>query len=321
MDRRAFISIVGGSMLAPLAVGAQPRARVSSIGILWTGPSPPPPPRPEWFRIGLGDVGFIEGQNATVIVRYAEDRAHLRERADELVRAKVDVIAAFGDLAPQVAQQATTTIPIVALADDFVGAGLATNLARPGGNTTGVTILGPELSAKRLQLLKEIFPKMSRVAALWDPATPSQLATTEAAARSLGIRLQVLEVRGRDDLDRVFEAARKGRAQALNVLSSPVVSSLHATIVAIAAKDRLPAIYQWKEHAQAGGLMSYGPSLGAMWQQTAHVVGRILKGANPADLPIEQPTKFELVINLKTAKALGLTIPQSLLVRADEIIQ
>jgi putative ABC transport system substrate-binding protein len=233
----------------------------------------------------------------------------------------VGVITTFGDLAPRAAKQTTTAIPIVALADDFVGAGLGPSLAHPGGNTTGVTIFSAELSAKRLELLKQILPRLSRVAALWDPTTPSQLRAAEEAARSLRVKLQVLEVRGPNDLGGALEAAKKGRAEALNVLASPRLSPLHRAIIDFAAENRLPAIHQWKEHAEVGGLASYGPSLYEMWRQIAQVVGKILKGAKPVDLPVEQPTKFELVINLKTAKALGLTIPPSVLARADELIQ
>jgi len=316
-----LVVIFALSCSALLANEAQSETKIASVGVLWAGPSPPPPPRLDWFRQGLRDAGYVEGQNVTIEVRWAQDGPALRGRAGELARAGVAVIAAFGDLAPRMAQQETATIPIVALADDFVGAGLAPTLARPVGNTTGVTIFGPELSAKRLELLREIPPKVSRVAALWDPVTSSQLKATEDAARSMGIKLQVLEVRGQDDVARAFEAAKKGQAQALTVLSSPRVSSLVPTIVAMAAKNHLPAIYQWKEHAEAGGLVSYGPSLAAMWQQTAHVVGKILKGAKPVALPVEQPTKFELAINLKTAKALRLTIPPSVLLRADQVIE
>jgi putative ABC transport system substrate-binding protein len=322
MERRTFITLLGGGILAaPLTVEAQPVGKVHRVGVLWPGASPPPGSRMEWFRQGLRESGYVEGQNVAIDLRYAEAGARLRELTGELAQLNVSVIATFGDLAPKMAQQATTAIPIVATMDDFVGAGLVPNLARPGGNITGVSLLSPELSAKRLELLKQILPKMSRVAALWDPAGPSQLRATEDAARSLAVKLQVLEVRGRGDLAGAFQAAKKGRAEALNVLASPLLSSLHQAIIDLAAENRLPAIYQWKEHAETGGLVSYGPSLAEIWRQTALVVGKILKGAKPADLPVEQPTKFELVINTKTAKALGLTIPPSLLVRADQVIE
>jgi putative ABC transport system substrate-binding protein len=194
--------------------------------------------------------------------------------------------------------------------------------ASAGGNTTGVTILAPELSAKRLELLKEIVPGLSRVAALWDPTTgTSQISMTEEAARSLNLKLQVLEVLRRDEVGDVIRAARSSQAEALNILSSPFLASLTRDIVAFAAEYRLPTIYQWKEQVEAGGLISYGPSLAAMFRQAAGIVVKIIKGAKPADLPVEQPTKFELVLNSKTAKSLDLTIPPLVLARADEVIE
>ena len=323
MDRRRFLlTSLAGALAVPLAVGAQQEAgKVVRVGVLWPGPSAPPGTRMDSLRQGLRESGYIEGKNLAIDLRHAEGSERLRELAAELVKLNVSVIATFGDLAPKMAQQATTVVPIVALADDFIGAGLVSSLARPGGNMTGVTIFSPELSAKRLALLKELFPKVSRVAVIWDPGSNTQLKATEAAARLLNVKLQVLEVRGQGDLAGVFQAAKKGQAEALNVFASPLLSSLHQTILDFAASNRLPAIYQWKEHAQTGGLVSYGPGLSEMWLQTARVVGKILKGAKPADLPVEQPTKFELVINLKTAKALGLTIPPSLLLRADQVIE
>jgi putative ABC transport system substrate-binding protein len=277
----------------------------------------------EAFRQGLRDSGYAEGQNVAIELRYSDRGAdRLRELAAELVKLDVHVIAAFGDLAPRAAQRTTTAIPIVAIADDVLGAGLVASLGHPGGNTTGLTILSPELSAKRLGVLKEMLPTVSRVAILWDPTTgTSQVKATEDAARLLKVKVQVLEVRSRGDLAGAFQGAKKGRAEALNVCSSPLLASLYQPIIDLAATTRIPAIYQWKEHAEAGGLASYGPSLAEMWRQAAHLAGKILKGAKPAELPVEQPTKFELVINLKTAKALGLTIPQSLLQRADQVIE
>jgi putative ABC transport system substrate-binding protein len=321
MRRIGLAVVLVVSLLSPLATQAQQPDKVARVGLLWPGPSVPASPRIESLRQGLRESGYIEGQNLAIELRFSPDLERLGELAAELVRAQVNVIVSFGDGGPGVARRTTTEIPIVAIADDIVGAGLVTNLARPGGNLTGITILSPELSAKRLSLLKELRPRLSRVAVLWDPATPSQLKVTEGAAQSLGIKVQALPVRSRADLQGAFELAKKERAEAFNVLASPLLSSLQLDIHERVTKTRLPAIYQWKEHAAAGGLISYGPGLAAMWQQSGHVIAKILKGAKPADLPVEQPTKFELVINLKTAKALGLTIPQSLLVRADEIIQ
>ena len=323
MRRREFLSGLGGAAIAwPRGAAAQ-QGSIPRIGILWPGASLPAPPRMESFRQGLRDLGFIEGQNVIIELRHAPTGLQqLPEVASELVRLKVDVIQASGDLAPRVAQQATTTIPIVAMSDDILGAGLIKSLSRPGGNTTGLTILSPELSAKRLQLLKEIVPGLSRVAVLSDPLNgTSQVAMAEAAARSLNLNLQILEVRRREDVAEAIRAARNSQAEAINIFSSPFLASLYREIISLAAEYRLPAIYQWKEHADAGGLVSYGPGLAAMFRQTAGIVVKIIKGAKPADLPVEQPTKFELVINLKTAKVLGLNIPLQLQQLADEIIE
>lgn len=325
LTARALLVVV--ALLAVcLGIGAleaqtPPAPKIHRVGVLWPGAAPPPGARMEWFRQGLREFGYVEGQNIAIDLRYAETGERLRGLASELVQSNVGVIATFGDLAPTVAQQATSTIPIVALADDFVGARLVPNLARPGGNLTGVTILSPELSAKRLAVLKELMPKLSRVAVLWDPANPSQKMATEEAARALSIRLLVFEVRKGDDLPDVFRAAKSGRAEALNVFASPLLSSLQQSIMELAARHRLPAIYQWKEHAEAGGLVAYGPSLAGMWRQTAVVVAKILNGAAPATVPIEQPTRFELVVNLRTAKQLSLTIPPGFRLRADHLIE
>jgi putative ABC transport system substrate-binding protein len=277
----------------------------------------------ESFRRGLREQGYVDGRNVVIELRYAQGGPlQLPDLAADLVRMNVDVIWTAGDLATKVAQQATATIPIVALADDMLAAGLVTSLSRPGGNTTGLTILASELSAKRLELLKNIFPGISRVAALWDPTTgTSQVTVTKEAAQSLNVNLQILEVRNRDDLARAFEAAMKEHAEALDTFSSPFLASLYREIISFAAENRLPAIYQWREHAEAGGLASYGPSLSETWRQSALIVTKILRGAKPSDMPVEQPARFELVINQKTAKALGLELPLALLIRADEVIE
>jgi putative tryptophan/tyrosine transport system substrate-binding protein len=324
MRRRDFITLLGGAASWSLAARAQQAGNVLKIGLLWPGASAPAPPRMDAFRQGLRESGLVEGRDVVIELRYAEGGLQrLPELAAELIRLKVDVFQASGDLAPRVAQQATATTPIVAFSDDILGAGLIASLSRPGGNMTGLTILSPELSAKRLELLRELLPgRISRVAALWDPTTgTSQVTLTESAARSLNIKLQMLEVRRGDDLAGVFELAKKEQAEALNVFSSPFLASLYREIIDLAGKHRLPAIYQWKEHAEAGGLVSYGPSLVGLWRQTATIVAKVLRGAKPADLPVEQPTKFELVINLKTAKALGLEVPWFLQQRADEVIE
>jgi putative ABC transport system substrate-binding protein len=324
MRRREFVTLLGGAAAAwPLAAHAQQAGNIPRIGVLWPGDAPPVSPRMESFRQGLRASGFVDGQNIATELRYAQrGPQQLPELAAELVRLKVDLIFASGDLAPKVAQQATETIPIVAIGDDILGAGLITSLSRPGGNTTGLTILSPELSAKRLEVLRDIIPGLSRVTALWDPTTgASQVTMTTSAAVSLNLNLQVLEVRRREDVAGAVRAARNSQADALNIFSSPFLAALHREIIAFAAEYRLPAIYQWKEHAEAGGLVSYGPSLAAMWRQSAIIVSKVLKGAKPADLPVEQPSKLELAVNLRTAKSLDLTISPSLLLRADEVIE
>ncbi|HET9686048.1 MAG TPA: ABC transporter substrate-binding protein [Pseudolabrys sp.] len=331
MRRREFVRFIGGAAVWPLAARAQPQpsaiesrpARVPVIGILWPGVAAPAAPRMEAFREGLSKSGFVDGRNAAIELRFAQaGLQQLPELAADLVRLKVDVILASGDHAPRVAQQATNTLPIVAFSDDILGAGLISTLSRPGGNMTGLTILSPELSVKRLEVLREIVPGISRVAALWDPTTgKSQVQLTEKAARALDIQVQILEVRDGSDLDKAFLAAQRERAEALNVFSSPFLASLYRDIIELAAQHRLPAIYQWKEHAQAGGLVSYGPGLADLWRQAATIVAKILRGAKPADLPVEQPTRFEFVLNAKTAKSLNLPIPAATLLRADELIE
>jgi ABC-type uncharacterized transport system substrate-binding protein len=323
MRRREFITVLGGAVAWPLAARAQQAGSTIRVGLLWPGDAPPVSPRMESFRQGLRALGFVDGQNIAIELRYAQrGPQQLPELAAELISLKVDVILAPGDLAPKVAQQATETIPIVAGGDDILGAGVVASLSRPGGNTTGLTILSPELSAKRLEILRDIIPGLSRVAALWDPTTgASQVTMTTSAALSLNLKLQVLEVRRREDVAGAVRVARDSQAEALNVFSSPFLASLHREIIAFAAEYRLPAIYQWKEHIEAGGLVSYGPNLGAIWRQFGIIVAKVLKGVKPADLPVEQPTKFELVVNLRTAKSLGLSIQPSVLLRADEVIE
>jgi putative ABC transport system substrate-binding protein len=323
MRRREFLSTLGVGLAAwPLAAHAQQSA-APVIGVLWPGASPPEPPRMESLRQALRQLGFVEGQNISIELRYARaGLQQLPELAAELVRMKVDVLIAFGDLTPRIVQQATPTIPIVAISDDIVGAGLVTSLSRPGANTTGLTIMSPELSAKRLEVLREMVPGMSRVVALWDPTTgASQVEATKRAAESLNLGLQVLEVQRREDIVEAFRTAQSERADALNIFSSPFLTSLYREIIALSAEHRLPAIYQWKEHVEAGGLLSYGPSLAAMWRQAGTIIVRVLKGAKPADLPVEQPTKFELAVNARTAKTLGIAIPPSVLVRADDVFE
>jgi putative ABC transport system substrate-binding protein len=323
MRRREFITVLGAAATWPMMAQAQQGESVPKIGVLWPGAAPPAAPRMESFRLALRQFGYVEGENVAIELRYAKGGLReLPELAGEMVRSKVNVIAAFGDLAPKIAQQATGTIPIVAICDDIMGAGLVDSLSRPGRNITGFTLLAPELSAKRLALLQEFVPGMSRVAALWDPTTGNaQAAISESAAQSLNLKFQILEVGNRDALAGAFRAARDGGAETLTVFASPFLASLNREIIDLAAEYRLPAIYQWREAVEAGGLLSYGPVLASMWRQSGGIVAKVLKGANPSDLPVEQPSKFELTVNAKTALSLGLVIPPNVLVFADEVVE
>ncbi len=329
MDRRTFLgTLAGGLLAAPLTADAQPAAKVYRIGLLG-GYSPTSKESShvwEGFFQGLRELGYVEGQNILIEGRWYGDRnERLPALAAELVRLKVDVIVAGAVPAPEAAQRATSTIPIVMLNHfDPVGSGLVVSLASPGRNVTGLSLLGTELVGKRLQLLKEAMPGISRVAVLSDPTNPTQallLREAEGAARSLKVQLQVLEARAPSDFAGAFSAMTKNRAGALITLGGNMFFGHRTRIVDLAAQSRLPAIYSTKEFAEAGGLMAYGVSLRESFRRAATYVDKILKGAKPGDLPVEQPTKFEMVINLKAAKALGLTIPQSLLGRADEVIQ
>ncbi|MGH7772698.1 MAG: ABC transporter substrate-binding protein, partial [Candidatus Binatia bacterium] len=295
------------------------------IGYLSAGPSGPSP-NIEGFREGLRALGYVEGQNIAIEYRYAAGRDdRLADLAAELVRLKVDLIVTDSSPAARAAQKATKTIPIVmAASGDPIGTGLIASLSRPGGNITGLTHLSPELSGKRLELLKEVVPKASRVAILWNAANPDKVSDfreTEAAARALRVQLQSLEVRGAEDFDKAFAAATSGRAHALITLSDPLTGSRGRRILDFALKNRLPAMYGERGFVDAGGLMSYGHIPADLHRRAATFVDKILKGTKPADLPVEQPVKFEFVINLKTAKQIGLTIPPNVLVRADKVIK
>ena len=328
MNRRWFLRTMSVSLLAaPLAADAQQAGKVPRIGFLsLTSPSDRPALL-DAFRQRLRELGWVEGQNIGIDYRYAEDRVdRLPDLAAELVRLKVDVIVSFGTQGVTAAKNATETIPIVMIAvRDPVGTGLIASLARPGGNVTGdAGAAGMAMFAKQLELLKETVPKIRRVAILSNPDNAyHQLAIREVnvAARSLGVQLQLLEARGPNEFDGAFAAMAKERVGALLVLSDTIFGS-HATRLAdLAARSRLPATYGVREDVKAGGLMSYGPSLLDSYRQAATYVDKILKGAKPADLPVEQPMKFELVLNLKTAEALGLTIPPLILFQADEVIR
>ena len=329
MNRRAFLcGLTLGTLSRSLAAEAQEykAGKVARIGLLSQGSPTSGQHIREAFRQGLREVGYVDGQNIVIEYRYAEGKAErLPDLAAELLRLKVDVIVAGGTLAPLAAKHATGTIPIVmSAAGDPVGTGLVPSLAKPGGNVTGLSNFSADLTAKRLQLLKEILPGVSRVAVLWNGANPIAallMRETEAAARTLGLQVQSLEVRGPDDFENALPAAIRGGAGALIVVEDPLTFQYRMRIADFAARNRLPAIDGYREYAEAGALMAYGANLADLYRRAATYVDKILKGAKPADLPVEQPTKFELVINIKTAKALGLTIPPSLLLRADQVIE
>ncbi len=308
------------------AQAQQPPGKVPRIGILPPGPMSERVHLWEAFRQGLRELGYVEGKNITLVFPSAEVKPErLPLLAAELVSLKVDVIVAATISAIRAAREANKTIPIVTpVITDPVETGLVASLARPGGNITGLTLISSQLSGKRLELLKEVVPQLSRLAVLSNPtsaAFPPQMRETKVAARALGVQLQPLEVRGPDDFERVFLAATKERAGALITLDDAFVFTYRAWVVKLAAKSRLPAIYGFREFVDAGGLMSYAANLSDMYRRAATFVDKILKGTKPADLPVEQPTKFEFIINLKAAKQIGLTIPQSVLYRADKVIK
>jgi putative tryptophan/tyrosine transport system substrate-binding protein len=305
--------------LAPLVAEAQQTGKVYRIG--WLAPASLPTTL-DAFRDGLRVFGYVEGNNLVIEQRYANGKPErLAGLVAELVGAKADVIVTTGNQATAAAKTTTGSIPVVFVAGDPVEAGFVASLARPGGNMTGVNTLPGELNAKRLELLKEALPKVSRVAVLFEPR---QLSTSippiEAAASSLGLQVTRLEVHGADDFERALAAAARSHVGALMPVSSALFHGERKRIVSLAAKHRLPAMYEHRDFADAGGLLSYGPDILFLNRRVAAYVDKILKGAKPADLPVEQPTKFELVINLKTAKALGLTIPQTILLQAAQVI-
>jgi ABC-type uncharacterized transport system substrate-binding protein len=313
-------------VLAPLAADAQPTTKTPRIALLETSSVAERAHLWDAFRQGLRDLGYVEGQTITVEARSADGRAErLPGLAAELVQLKADLIVASGTPATLAAKQATTTIPIVVVAvGDPVTLRLVASLARPGGNITGLTTVNIELAGKRVGLLKEIVPKVSRVAILWDQANPAaelNMKETEAAAASVGLKLQVFAVRRPTEFSSSFSTMIEGHVGALLVGPSPMFFGERRRLADLAAKNQLPTVFTLAEYTQAGGLMSYGPHLPDLFRRAASFVDKILKGAKPAELPMEQPTKFELVINLRTAKALGLTIPQSILLRADQVIE
>ena len=327
MDRRDTILALFALGAAPLAAEAQQAAKIARIGYL-TANRAASPHLQAAFRQGLHDLGYVEGRTIVIEYRDAEGKLEqLPELAAELIALKVDVIVVGGTLQALAAKQATKTIPIVfTTAGDPVASGLVASLARPGGNVTGLSNLAVELVGKCLELLKQVVPGVSRVAVLRHPGAQGQrmendiLKGAEVAALALGVRLQFVEARGPADFDRAFSDMTSARAGALTVLGGTMFFAERRRLVDLAAKNRLPAVYPEREYVDAGGLMAYGPNAADLSRRAATYVEKILKGAKPSDLPVEQPTKFELVINLKAANALGLTVPQSVLGRADEVI-
>jgi putative ABC transport system substrate-binding protein len=328
MDRRAFLA--GGATLlaAPLAAGAQPAGKVPRVGYISPGSSSDPVRlhRFEAFRQGMRELGYVEGQNIVLEPRWAEGQyARFPALAADLVRLKAAVIVAVGGAVTKAAKQVTRTIPIVmSVVVDPVGSGLVSSLARPGGNLTGTSIMAIDLIGKQFELLREVVPKVSRMALLWNPTNPSHapaIRYVKAAGQSLGVQLQLLDARDPQEIDRAFAAMTREQAGALVVLPDAIFTNQVRQIAELAVQRRLPSIYGTSEYAEAGGLMVYGANFLDLERRAATFVDKILKGAKPGDLPVEQPSKFELIINLKIAKALGLTIPPSLLQRADQVIE
>ncbi len=326
MDRRTFIASIAGAVLcAPLAALAQQAGKVYRVGFLWDSPDVFPDAL-EAFRQGLRELGYVEGRNIAIEYRWAEGKPErMRELAEELVRLKVDVIMAPSSIYTGAAKRATAKIPIIFMSHaDPLGSGHITTLGRPGGNITGLSLMMTETNVKGLEMFKEAIPGLSRVAVIWDPATPSHgpgLKAIEIAGPSLGLAIQAVAVRSATEYASAFSAIVRERANGVLVLSTPLFIAGAKRLAELALTHKLPSLFGPKHHVAAGGLMSYSPDRADLWRRGAIYVDKILKGANPADLPVQQPTKFELVINLKTAKALGIQIPNSILLRADEVIE
>jgi len=329
VTHRLIFALVLSLLTMSFEVNAQPAAKVPRVGFLWTGSSSVPSPFIEAFRQELNGLGWVDGQNVIVEYRYAEGKAErFPELVAELVHLPVEVIVAGPAPAAVVAKKATTTIPIViTLGADPLAFGLMDSLTPQGGNITGLTEVTPELTPKRLALLKEIMPALTRVAFLWQPGSLREetfgqmMKEAKDTARTLGLQTQVVEARTADGLDLAFDEIVKGRAEALVVLMSPTFNAQTKRLADLASTHRLPTMYEFRAFAAAGGLMSYGADFSDVYRRAATYVDRLLKGAKPADLPVEGPTKFELVINRKTAHTLGLEIPQSLLRQANQVIE
>jgi putative ABC transport system substrate-binding protein len=325
VDRRTFFLTVGAIVSGPIGAGAQP-PKTARVGVLASSTEANFSPSIKAFREALQATGWVEGRNLSLDIRYGgEQYAKLSDMAAELVRLKPDVIAALGTPATQAAKRATATIPIVMESlSDAVSTGLVPNLTHPGGNVTGISGFAPELNGKRLQLVREILPTVQRIGVLTNrnnPATEPVIRETASAAAQMRLRLDVVDVRQPAELSGAFDTIMRQRSEALILAADPLLFSQMQRIVDLAARHRVPAVYEHRSFPEIGGLLSYGPLSQERFQRMAVYVDRILRGAKPGDLPVEQPTKFELVINLKTAKALGLTIPSSLLLRADQVIE
>jgi putative ABC transport system substrate-binding protein len=326
MNRRTFLAIATGALVTPFAAKAQQPKTIARIGFLSSSSAERERPRLAAFQQALRELGYLEGQNISIEARYAGGNfQQLPELAAELARVKVDILVVVGAPASRAARSATNVIPIVMVGvADPVGIGLVSSLARPGGNLTGLSDFNAGVVAKRLELLKEVVPSATRVVVLLNPTNPSnpfQLKLTQAAALTLGVTPLPVEAKSAVELDRAFAAMRTERAEAVIVVGDPMFGSQRRRLIDLSAKNGLPAIYSTREYTIDGGLISYGTNLDDLYRPAAVYVDKILHGAKPGDLPIEQPTKFELVINLKTAKALGITIPPSLLLRADQVIE
>jgi putative ABC transport system substrate-binding protein len=321
MRRRAFITVLGGAVAWPLATRAQ-QGRLPVVGVLRPNRKDVIETFAEPFRRYMKAIGWEEGRNIGFRFAWTESRS---ERAtaltEEFVGQNVDLIIAFGDLGIRAAQRATQTIPIVGMADDMVGSGLAASMARPSGNTTGVSILASELNVKRFEVLHEFVPQARRIAVLSDSTTISARAELTRAAPELKVELVWFEAGSPEELSRALDALAAARVDAVNVLASPLLNVSRLLIIERMRDARLPAIYQWPESAEDGGLLAYGPRNLLCYRHVVSLVDKVLRGAKPADLPIEQPSKFELAVNLKTASAIGMTIPPTLLLRADEVIE
>jgi putative ABC transport system substrate-binding protein len=323
MNRRTFITLLGGATAWPLMAHTQ-QAKVWRIGFL--APAPPTPAMLSAFRNGLRERGYVEGQNLSIDVRWPQGPFEQNPGfAAELVRSNVDVIVAWATPAVTAARRATSTIPIVmAGTGDPVGYGFVASLARPGGNVTGLSIMAPDLSGKLVELLVEIVPDANRIGVVHNPNNPGAtvvMQETEKAIRALGLEFEVIEASVLEEFERAFAGLSTKGVKGVVLAADPSVIEYGAKIAELAQKARLPTAFQRRENVEAGGLLSYGPSLNELLRHTAFYVDRILKGARPTDLPVEQPTKFEMVINLKTARTLGLTVPSTLLARADEVIE